>query len=152
MVTKCNRHISMKRMRVGLAFVCCVLFSCFCEYSFSQQDMPKQSNEAYLYVCLARSEYHTQLAKMSFDEIFDLTAGVYFNFYNICTCVSTFVCFFSKRKKSRQNEGDSTFERSHPPSLRGDGSPGCDSFATTDRWRLCTAIAFTDLFWYLLYL
>ena len=23
-------------------------------------------------------EYHTQLAKMSFDEIFDLTAGVYF--------------------------------------------------------------------------
>ena len=31
----------------------------------------------------ARSEYHTQLAKMSFDKIFDLTAGVYFNFYNI---------------------------------------------------------------------
>ena len=31
----------------------------------------------------ARSEYHTQLTKMSFDEIFDLTAGVYFNFYNI---------------------------------------------------------------------
>ena len=29
------------------------------------------------------SEYHTQLAKMSFDEIFDLTAGVYFNFYNM---------------------------------------------------------------------
>ena len=29
---------------------------------------------------LARSEYHTQLAKMSFDEIFDLTAGVYFHF------------------------------------------------------------------------
>ena len=28
----------------------------------------------------ARSEYHTQLAKMSFDEIFDLTAGVYFHF------------------------------------------------------------------------
>ena len=26
----------------------------------------------------ARSEYHTQLAKMSFDEIFDLTAGVYY--------------------------------------------------------------------------
>ena len=25
----------------------------------------------------------TQLAKMSFDKIFDLTAGVYFNFYNI---------------------------------------------------------------------
>ena len=34
----------------------------------------------YIYV---RSEYHTQLAKMSFDEIFDLTAGVYYNFYNI---------------------------------------------------------------------
>ena len=32
-----------------------------------------------------RSEYHTQLAKMSFDKIFDLTAGVYFNFYNIRT-------------------------------------------------------------------
>ena len=31
----------------------------------------------------ARSEYHTQLAKMSFDEIFDLTAGVYFHFYKI---------------------------------------------------------------------
>ena len=30
----------------------------------------------------ARSEYHTQLAKMSFDKIFDLTAGVYF-YYNI---------------------------------------------------------------------
>ena len=30
----------------------------------------------------ARSEYHTQLAKMSFDKIFYLTAGVYFNFYN----------------------------------------------------------------------
>ena len=30
----------------------------------------------------ARSEYHTQLAKMSFDKIFDLTAGVYFHFYN----------------------------------------------------------------------
>ena len=25
---------------------------------------------------------YTQLAKMSFDEISDLTAGVYFNFYN----------------------------------------------------------------------
>ena len=25
-------------------------------------------------------EYHTQLAKMNFDEIFDLTAGVYFHF------------------------------------------------------------------------
>ena len=31
----------------------------------------------------ARSEYHTQLANMSFDKIFDLTAGVYFHFYNI---------------------------------------------------------------------
>ena len=31
----------------------------------------------------ARSGYHTQLAKMSFDKIFDLTAGVYDNFYNI---------------------------------------------------------------------
>ena len=26
---------------------------------------------------------------MSFDEIFDLTAGVYFNFYNIYFCVVT---------------------------------------------------------------
>ena len=31
----------------------------------------------------ARSEYHTQLAKMSFDKIFDLPAGVYFNFCSI---------------------------------------------------------------------
>ena len=30
----------------------------------------------------ARSEHHTRLAKMSFDKIFDLTAGVYFYFYN----------------------------------------------------------------------
>ena len=29
-----------------------------------------------------RTEYHTQLAKMSFDKIFDLTGGVYFYFYN----------------------------------------------------------------------
>ena len=36
-----------------------------------------------------RSEYHTQLAKMSFDEIFDLTAGVYFNFYNILSPLQT---------------------------------------------------------------
>ena len=28
----------------------------------------------------ARSEYHPQLANMSFHEISDLTAGVYFNF------------------------------------------------------------------------
>ena len=38
----------------------------------------------------ARSEYHTQLAKMSFDEIFDLTAGVYFHFYNIIKVVAGF--------------------------------------------------------------
>ena len=31
----------------------------------------------------ARSEYHTQLAKMNFDKIFDLTAGVYFYFHDI---------------------------------------------------------------------
>ena len=30
----------------------------------------------------ARSEYHTQLPKVSFDKIFDLTAGVYLYFYN----------------------------------------------------------------------
>ena len=35
-------------------------------------------------ILYARSEYHTQLAKMSFDKIFDLTAGVYFYFYNTC--------------------------------------------------------------------
>ena len=28
----------------------------------------------------ARSGYHTQLAKMSFDKTFDLTAGLYFHF------------------------------------------------------------------------
>ena len=33
----------------------------------------------------ARSEYHTQLANTSFDEIFDLTAGVYFfEFFIYC--------------------------------------------------------------------
>ena len=31
----------------------------------------------------ARPEFHTQLAKMSFDKILDLTAGVYFNFYDV---------------------------------------------------------------------
>ena len=31
----------------------------------------------------ARSEYHTQLANMSADKTFDLTAGVYFHFFNI---------------------------------------------------------------------
>ena len=35
-----------------------------------------KKNDHILYI----SEYHTQLAKMSFDEIFDLTAGVYFHF------------------------------------------------------------------------
>ena len=44
----------------------------------------------------ARSEYHTQLAKMSFDKIFDLTAGVYFNFYNIIKTVTT------RREKSNK--------------------------------------------------
>ena len=38
----------------------------------------------------ARSEYHTQLAKMIFDTIFDLTAGVYFYFYNNMHLVCTF--------------------------------------------------------------
>ena len=41
------------------------------------------SGAVYLLQLCARSEYHTQLAKMSFDEIFDLTAGVYFNFFNL---------------------------------------------------------------------
>ena len=35
---------------------------------------------------------YIQLAKMSFDEIFDLTAGVYFIFYNICTDCLTSPC------------------------------------------------------------
>ena len=30
---------------------------------------------------MLQKNYHTQLAKMSFDEIFDLTAGVYFHFF-----------------------------------------------------------------------
>ena len=34
-----------------------------------------------------RSEYHTQLAKMSFDKIVDLTAGVYFSYYIIIVCI-----------------------------------------------------------------
>ena len=41
-----------------------------------------------------RSEYHTHLAKMSFDKIFDLTAGVYFNFYNIHAGVNVSGFFF----------------------------------------------------------
>ena len=32
----------------------------------------------YIYTYDGEAEYHTQLAKMSFDKIFDLTAGVYF--------------------------------------------------------------------------
>ena len=37
------------------------------------------------------SEYHTQLAKMNFDKIFDLTAGVYFHFlYYIARTSSTY--------------------------------------------------------------
>ena len=35
----------------------------------------------------ARSEHHTQLANMSFDKIFDLTAGVYARFFNVYFCV-----------------------------------------------------------------
>ena len=31
----------------------------------------------------ARSEYHTQLANISLDKIFDLTTGVYFHFYDV---------------------------------------------------------------------
>ena len=42
----------------------------------------------------ARSEYHTQLAKMSFDKIFDLTA-VYFSFYNDLTA-EVYFSFFIK--------------------------------------------------------
>ena len=41
-----------------------------------------QSHDMYIYIYIYRSEYHTQLAKMSFDKIFDLTAGVYFNIYS----------------------------------------------------------------------
>ena len=39
------------------------------------------------------SEYHTQLAKMSFDKIFDLTAGVYFNFCNMRAPPWVVFCF-----------------------------------------------------------
>ena len=34
----------------------------------------------------ARLEYHTQLAKMSSDKFFDLTAGVYF-YFSISICI-----------------------------------------------------------------
>ena len=38
----------------------------------------------YIYISkYERSEYHTQLAKVSFDKIFDLTAGVYFHLNNL---------------------------------------------------------------------
>ena len=39
----------------------------------------------------SRSEYHTQLANMSFDKIFDLTAAVYFHFYNLRTSIPLYV-------------------------------------------------------------
>ena len=44
---------------------------------------------------IIRSEYHTQLAKMSFNKIFDLTAGVYFNFYNNTSCCSLVVATYN---------------------------------------------------------
>ena len=52
-----------------------------------------------------RSEYHTQLAEMSFDKIFDLTAGVYFFiFYNMhCVFIHThsgFACALSPPRVS----------------------------------------------------
>ena len=48
-----------------------------------------------------RSEYHTQLAKMSFDKIFDLTAGVYFNFSNIIVTLKD--GFYSFRAQTDQH-------------------------------------------------
>ena len=45
----------------------------------------------------ARSEYHTQLAKMSFDEIFDLTAGVYFHFlYYTCMIEWLLILYYQR--------------------------------------------------------
>ena len=38
---------------------------------------------------------------MSFDEIFDLTAGVYFNFYNIYIAIQLFFFFWRDRYLAR---------------------------------------------------
>lgn len=56
------------------------------------------------------------------------------------------------KTKTRQNAGDSTHERPHPPSLRGDGCPGYDIHDIIGRWRHGTAIACPDIYRYLLFL
>ena len=49
---------------------------------------------------------------------------------------------FFQEERIEGDEGDSILERPHLPSLRGDGCPGCDSYATTGYCRHCTAIAY----------
>ena len=44
--------------------------------------------------------------KMSFDEIFDLTAGVYFNFYNILHVVHITTHTHDRRKSIKQKKQD----------------------------------------------
>ena len=53
--------------------------------------------------------YHTQLAKMSFDKIFDITAGVYFNFYNI----HMQICRLTNFKRSRFTECAQDGQKEH---------------------------------------
>ena len=50
----------------------------------------------------ARSEDHTQLAKMSFDNIFDLTAGVHVYSYKIYT---EYISFLYSSSKERPRNG-----------------------------------------------
>ena len=46
---------------------------------------------------IARSEYHTQLAKMNFDKIFDFTAGVYFHFLSYMLTAGVYSIFYNTR-------------------------------------------------------
>ena len=59
----------------------------------------------------ARSEYYTQLAKMSFDKVFDLTAGVYFNFCNNIYILNNWIIFaFIFWWSKRNHRGEAFFQ------------------------------------------
>ena len=63
-------------MLVGLTYICVALLT-LVQASSKGSRRPKSLMRTHTQY-YARSEYRTQLAEMSFDEIFDLTAGVYF--------------------------------------------------------------------------
>ena len=71
-----------------------LILHCSCKGSRRSISLTRTHNRYY-----ARSKYHTQLAKMSFDRIFDLTAGAYFIFITYTGVVSlpTWVPFYTKR-------------------------------------------------------